>query len=221
MADRAPAQREEARSTAAPASDTAPHPDAEIVALAEKCPTANQRYEAAGAAFDESEQRRVDIKPPQALIKTEEDAKMRLFVCVAAGSSYNRAEIAALSAIRRSLDLPSSETLPVYRRCRAIIEAWREWTAREEAESTRSGYMAADRVQRNATSALTCAAEELVMTPALTVDGVLAKARAFRTFSLIDTVAEQIVQDGVFELEVLALSLASDLFSLAKPEARS
>ena len=29
------------------------------------------------------------------------------------------------------------------------------------------------------------------------------------------------VQDGVFELEVLALSLASDLFSLAKAEARS
>jgi hypothetical protein len=52
-----------------------------------------------------------------------------------------------------------------------------------------------------------------------------AKARAFRTFSPTDTVAErikeQIVQDGVFELEVLALSLASDLFSLAKVEARS
>jgi len=122
MADRAPAQHEEARSTAAPASDTAPHPDAEIFALAEKCATANQRYEAAGAAFDEAERRCVDIKPPNALIKTEEDAKMRLFVCGTAGSAYNRAEIAALSAIRRSLDLPSSETLPVYRRCRAIIE---------------------------------------------------------------------------------------------------
>jgi hypothetical protein len=34
MADGAPAQHEEARSTAAPASDTAPHPDAEVFALA-------------------------------------------------------------------------------------------------------------------------------------------------------------------------------------------
>jgi hypothetical protein len=47
------------------------------------------------------------------------------------------------------------------------------------------------------------------MTHALTVDGVLAKARAFRTFSLIDSIEErikeQIVQDGIFEPEVLAL----------------
>ena len=61
-------------------SKSAPHPDAEIFALAEKCATANQRYEAAGAAFDEAEHRCADIKPPPALIKTEEDAKMRLFV---------------------------------------------------------------------------------------------------------------------------------------------
>ena len=62
---------------------------------------------------------------------------VRRLVCGSAGSRYNRAEIAALSAIRRSLNLPSSETFPVYRRCRAIIEAWREWTAREDAEKER------------------------------------------------------------------------------------
>ena len=47
---------------------------------------------------------------------------VRRLVCGSAGSRYNRAEIVALSAIRRSLNLPSSETFPVYRRCRAIIE---------------------------------------------------------------------------------------------------
>ena len=67
---------------------------------------------------------------------------VRRLVCGSAGSRYNRAEIAALSAIRRSLNLPSSETFRVYRRCRAILEEWREWTAREDAEKERSGRLA-------------------------------------------------------------------------------
>jgi hypothetical protein len=150
---------------------------------------------------------------------------MRLLVLGCPGETYDRSEIAVIGAILRSLRNGGAGSCPAYRRGRAIIEAWREWTAREDAESTRSGYTAADRVHRNATSALTCAAEELVMTPALTVDGVIAKARAFQTFSLNATVPErikeQIVQEGVFELEVLALSLASDLFSLAKAEAHA
>jgi hypothetical protein len=88
---------------AAPASDTAPHPDAEIFSLAEKCATANQRFEAACEAFNEAEQRYVDIKPPQPLIKTEEDAKMRLFVLGCPGETYDRPEIAVIGAILRSL----------------------------------------------------------------------------------------------------------------------
>jgi hypothetical protein len=117
---------------------------------------------------------------------------VRRLVCGSAGSRYNRAEIAALSAIRRSLNLPSSETFPVYRRCRAIIEAWREWTAQEDAEKERSGYEAADRAQTVALRDLNHVGEQLAMTPALTIDGLLAKARAFGHFSVTEKLEEMI-----------------------------
>jgi hypothetical protein len=153
-----------------------PHPDAELYALVKKCEAAKQRYDAAGVAFDEAEQRYIDIKPPQALIKTEEDARARLFVRGSAGAAYDRSEIAASRAICRSLEYCH----PVRRRCLAIINSWDEWTAQEEAEGARSGYAAADRVQTGALDDLNGAAEQLAMTPALTLAGVLAKARVFK-----------------------------------------
>ena len=63
------------------------------------------------------------------------------------------------------------------------------------------------------------------MTPALTIDGLLAKARAFGHFSVTEKlegmIESQINEIGIFDLEPVTLSLASDLFSLAKAEARS
>jgi hypothetical protein len=58
------------------------------------------------------------------------------------------------------------------------------------------------------------------MTRAGTVDGVLAKARAFGQFSYIDNLAEilkqQIDESTALDREVLALSLMRDLITLAK-----
>ena len=82
-----------------------------------------------------------------ALIKTEEDAKMRLFVLGCPGETYDRSEIAVIGAILRSLRNGGGGSCPAYRRGRAIIDSWLEWDAREEAEKGRSGYEAADRAQ--------------------------------------------------------------------------
>jgi hypothetical protein len=206
-------------------SKTAPHPDAEIFALAEKCATANQRFGAAGDAFAEAEHRCADIKPPRALIKTEEDAKMRLFVLGCPGETYDRSEIAVIGAILRSLRNGGGGSCPAYRRGRAIIDSWLEWDAREEAEKGRSGYEAADRAQTVALRDLNHVVEQLATTPALTIDGLLAKARAFGHFSVTENLAKriesQINEVGVLDLEPLTLSLASDMFSLAKAEVRS
>lgn len=170
------------RTNARTMSKSAPHPDAEIFALAEKCATANQRYEAAGAAFDEAEHRCADIKPPPALIKTEEDAKMRLFVLGCPGETYDRSEIVVIGAILRSLRNDGARSCPAYRRGRAIINSWLEWDAREEAEKERSGYEAADGAQTVALRDLNHVVEQPATTPALTIDGLLAKARAFGHF---------------------------------------
>ena len=70
--------------------DETSHPDAEIFALAERCVDANQRYLAAGLVFEEAEVRKRENKAPAALIKTDEDAKMRLFVLGSPGGTYNR-----------------------------------------------------------------------------------------------------------------------------------
>ncbi len=170
-------------------------------------------------------QRYVEIKPPYALIKTQEDARMRLFVCGGAGWSYNRVEIAALPAICRSLDNPCSETYSVWQRCRAIVKAWRDWTTREEAEGVHWGTRPPIALKEARWACSKVPRKNWLMAPALMVDGALAKARAFETFSLIDKraerIREEIGQSGVFELEVIALSFAFDLFSLAKTDVRS
>ena len=193
--------------------DETSHPDAEIFALAERCVDANQRYLAAGLVFEEAEVRKRENKAPAALIKTDEDAKMRLFVLGSPGGTYNRPEIEVISAILRSLRYDGAGSCPAYRRGRAIIDSWLAWNGREEAEDARSGYAAADRAQNAALDEADHLAKQLAMLRPLTIDGLLAKARTFEHFcgtsGLAQKVEEEVDQFGVFVVESVALSFAA------------
>jgi hypothetical protein len=100
------------------------------------------------------------------------------------------------------------------------LEAWAKWTAQKEAEDARSGFDAADRAFSVARDDLASVAAQLAVTRALTVDGLLAKARAFGQFSYIDNLAEilkqQIDESNALDREVLALSLMRDVIMLAQ-----
>jgi hypothetical protein len=68
------------RANARTLSKATKQPDDALLAQAELCAVAARRYEAARAVLEEAEERYVEIKPPPELIKTEDDAKLRLFI---------------------------------------------------------------------------------------------------------------------------------------------
>jgi hypothetical protein len=88
-----------------------------------------------------------------------------------------------------------------------------------EAEEARSGYEAADWAQELSLNTLSNAAAELSMTPASTVDGMFAKARAFGLFTYVENLAqiikEQIDETTAIGREVVVLSLARDMFAVS------
>ena len=213
------------RANARTLPEATPHPDAAIFELAEKCVAANQRYLAAADAFDEAEGRKRENKAPATLIKTDEDAKMRLFVLGCTGETYDGFEVEAIGAILRSLRYGGAGSCPAYRRGRNIIESWIAWSGREKAEEARSGYDAADRAQKAALNEASHLGTKLAMTRASTIDGLLAKVRTFEAFcgtkGLGGKIEREINEFGVFVVEPLALSFAYDLFTLVGAEARS
>jgi hypothetical protein len=212
--------RANARSTPKPTR----HPDVELIALAQRCTDAAKRYNATGDALEKAEERYADVEAPAALIKTEDDARMRLFVGGAIGQGYSRSEIEVIGAICRTLNHVSAETYPAWRRCKTILESWSVWTERKELEAARSGLDVADLADNVARDELANVASQLAMTLALTEDGLFAKAHAFGLISsCVGNLGEQIKgridEESSLDHDVHALSLMRDLFALAEAPA--
>jgi hypothetical protein len=224
MADGAPAQHEEARSTAAPASDTAPYPDAEIFALAEQCIAADRVRNEAAEALEKAEDRCRDCANPPVIIRTERDRQLGLFVGNRVGTAYGREDIPALRALIRShsiLDNSSSkEAIEVWERASRILDALRDLKEEEAREGVESGLTDASRRYVAADDAYDNLAERLLNTPAKTIDGVLAKARVMQRVSLavdIGAALQQRMRRMGPDQEAFATSLAHDLISCAGP----
>jgi hypothetical protein len=207
------------RANARTLSKPIPHPDADLITLAEKTAKA---AELCGRAFDmikAAEDRLVKIESPVALIKTEEDFKMRLFVGNW-GKVYYREEIRAIGVLHRSLD---REDLKTFKRCEEILEAWKDWDQRKELEAAKSGYADARRADTESHEVYEGLASLLARTRALTVDGLFAKARTFESVfpppdshGFANSIQKGLEKFGVGDEDSIALSLVRDIVVLAQ-----
>jgi hypothetical protein len=214
------------RASATALPNTTHHPDADLLALAEKAAKASQLRDKALDMLDAAEDRLVTIEAPVALMKTEEDFKMRLFVGDGVGEVFDREEIRAVGVLRRRLgcDLAAGANLKAFKRCEDLLEAWKSWSESKELEEARSGYAAAHRADLETLEVYEGIASLLAQTRAVTMDGLLAKTRVFKSvFSAPDYLATSIREGlekfGVADECAIALSLVRDIIVLAGAQA--
>jgi hypothetical protein len=67
-----------------------PHPDADILALAEQCIAADRVRDEATDALEKAEERCLDRVNPPVIIRTERDRQLGLFVGNRVGTAYGR-----------------------------------------------------------------------------------------------------------------------------------
>jgi hypothetical protein len=201
------------------------HPDATLIALAERCVVAAKASAAAGETFDQAEVRYQSLETPRVIIRTEKDKTLGLYVGNRAGTPYVREDVPVLRALVRAnsiLESGCSESIEVWTRAKQILDALRDLKEEEAREGVESGLSEARRCYYAAQDAYEGLAEGLAKMPATTIEGVLAKARLMRhVFLNVDFGAT--LQEGLRRMgpdqEAFAMSLARDLFSLANGEA--
>ncbi len=162
----------------APQSD---RPDAAIFALAEECIAASRERDKALDRLEAAEKRHRPVPPPGAVLKTEKDARLGLYVGPGADEPYDREEIAAIRVFCRAQGAKpcgSSVETAAYFRGVEILDAWADWQEKVVREEERSGLAAARRADIETAGKFDAIAGKLATTPASTVEGILAKTRA-------------------------------------------
>jgi hypothetical protein len=201
---------------------SAPHPDAEILVLAKQCIAADRVRNEAAEALEKAEERCLGCANPPVIIRTERDRQLGLFVGNRVGTAYTRDDISLLRALVRSNSIlnnaSSKEAIEVWERASRILEALRDLKEEEAREGVESGLADATSRWTTADDAYDNLAERLLITPAKTIEGVLAKARVLQHVSFdVDMSAafqkrmRRMGPDG----EAFASSLARDLVLLA------
>ena len=212
---------------ARPLPKATPHLDADLFTLAEKIVKADKLREQALDMLETAEERLVAVKTPAALVRTEEDGKMRLFIGNGVGDAYDREEIEAIGVLYRRLcrEMANGGNIRTLKRCEEILEAWKNWNERKRLEEARSGFAAARRADVETEEAYEGVASLLIRTRALTVEGLFAKARAFASIRVIpdatkltESIREGLNMFGVGDENSLALSLVRDVLTLARSE---
>jgi len=156
------------------------HDDAELLAMCARLAILRAEEKAAAEALEAAELRSAPPEPPAAILRTEEDAKMKLFIGLGVGDPYVENEIAAIKVLYRSLGgqpLARQDAARIWRRCKAILEAWAHWRQGVEADEARSGLKAAEAAYHAACQASDRLERAMTFMPAHTLDGVRAKAR--------------------------------------------
>jgi hypothetical protein len=114
--------------------------------------------------------------------------------------------------------------LKAFKRCEDLLEAWTSWDKSKELEEARSGYAAAHRADLETLEVYEGIASLLAQTQAITMDGLLAKTRVFKSvFSgpdyLATSIREGLEKFGVADESAVALSLVRDIIVLAGAQA--
>jgi hypothetical protein len=201
-----------------------PHPDAEIFALAEQCIATYRLRNETAEALEKAEDRRRDN--PTVIIRTERDRLLGLFVGNRVGTAYGREDIPALRALVRAHsildDSSPEEAIEVWGRASRILDALRDLKEKEAREGMESCLADAKKRFEEADDAYDDLAERLLMTPAKTIEGVLAKARVMQHVSFgadMSVALQERMRRMGADGESFASSLARDLVSLASEEA--
>jgi hypothetical protein len=181
------------------------------------------RREKAADMIEVAERGERQIEPPKAALRTESDARMHLFVGGGFGGPYDEAEIAALRVFCRKAGRDtgnSQQESLAYFRGVEILDSWTAWRAEVEAEEARSGLSEANKAFSDDDAKLDALSAQLANTPALTIEGILAKSAAMRFIfredpGLSDGLRDDLRRYGPEEGS-LALSLTRDLLSLVR-----
>jgi hypothetical protein len=179
--------------------------------------------EQARLALGQAEERRVLIEPPGALVRTEEDAELRLFSGKSRGT-YDKFEIAMFRLLCRRLAMEDpasdSQTMKAYRRSREIIEAWGDWRKRQAAEDTRAGYNEALQACSEASDKADDAAVRLAKTPASSIKGLFAKAKVLKSYFADGDATGEGIERGLRRFGAdetsFSLALARDVLALTE-----
>jgi hypothetical protein len=198
------------------------NPDAALLAKAAECLILERAMKEAGEAYDEAEERRAAIETPRAIIRTEDEANRRLVLGTGLGEPYTEDEIEALRVLVRSLGRSKAhrkEDTAAYLRGREILTAWASWRKWVDEDEERVGFTAAVVAHDKAYRAHDKAVAEIIATPAQTIEGVIAKARAgavyLETPEGLDGLIEEGLRDYGTDREVIAISLTRDLLAMS------
>jgi hypothetical protein len=204
---------------------TMPEPaDAALLSLVQQCVAAEETLDKHNDAMDQAERQQRGISPPSGVLRTEADFQTGLFVGRdGIGKPYDIDDIKLLRPLVRRKNREACSTVASFKegqRADEILEQWRDWQDALATEDTKSGYRAASVARHAAADEHDRLLGELARMRPQTLDGALAKARAFQNSfgaddSLAEAVDEQIGKFGPDE-EALALSLAGDLFRLVR-----
>jgi hypothetical protein len=197
--------------------------DSTVIALAKRCAAAGDRREKCGYTIEIAECAARKIETPKAVLRTENDMRMHLFVGGGIGYAYGEAEIEMLRAYcrRTGRDTGVSEREGMAcLRSLEILDAWTAWRAEVEAEEARTGLCEANKAFNDADDELDALAAQLAETPAVTIDGVLAKAAAMQyvfppDLGLSNRLRDDLRRYGPDEGS-LAFSLTRDLLGLIR-----
>jgi hypothetical protein len=213
-----------ANARAMPKSVSTENPESDLIALVNECAAAEAVLDKHNDAMDKAERQQRNVTPPQGIFRTESDFEMGLFAGRdGIGKPYDIDDIERLRPLVRRKDREPCSTIASFKegeRADAILEQWRDWRDAIATDEIKSGYRAASVARRVAADERDRLLGRLARIQPRTLDGVLAKARAFEgSFGAEDTLAkaidEQIAKFGLDE-EVLALSLAADLFRIVR-----
>jgi len=170
--------------------------DAELLAMCERLKDLRVNEQAYAERLEAAELRSAPPEPPVALLRTEADAKMRLFVGAPIGEPYDAVEIAAIKILCRVAarkDVSQGEAMAVRARTKAILEAWAAWRWPVDADEVRSGVKPASEAFVAAYEAADRLEKAITYLPARTLAGVVAKAwTALRHVAGLSRIEERI-----------------------------
>jgi hypothetical protein len=194
----------------------------------------------ASRLHDETDERKFNVPRPAALVRTDEDAKLCLCDAAGVGSEFGLSEIegfrhGALSRYdyRRLIkpDGTSSDDAHIIERVilapaaqvrgKEIVAAYDEWAMALEAAKEASGADAAEEAFLEAVDVEDEALWQVTATPANSMAGVIAKARAADRHLRkgCEATLDSMIEDGQFDIigpvDLLLVSIAHDLVRLS------
>ena len=212
-------------SAAGGAMPAADHPDAALFTLAEECIAAASERDETLDRLNDAEENHFPIPTPEAVLRTEKDVQLRIYVGGGLGTAYNREEIAAIRIMVRTVGRDPNVTRAqhaAYTRGAEILDAWAGWREMLDREEERSGMAAATRAYHGASDKFDEVAGKLATTSAATIDGVMAKTRALAHLYPDDALVGEGIKETLRqfgpEQDVASASLARDLIRLVKSE---